>query len=135
MGCDTVARINRCEQSDFTRYLNFNGYRLADEQLITGAAEEVEVDVLIRANFIWKVVGSRQIAANKVWAIESKFGWLLLLQDQSICQANEAKILALALGTSLVEEDTHEQLNHFLVYRDAAFNMYIFFECEHVKDL
>ena len=130
-----MARINRCEQSDFTRYLNSNGYRLADERLITGAAEEAEVDVLIGANFIWKVVGSRQIVANNVCAIESKLGWLLLGQDQSVCQANEAKILALALGTSLAEKDTPEQLDHFLVNRDAAFDMKFFFECEQVKDL
>ena len=46
-----------------------------------------------------------------------------------------SKILALALGTSLAEEDTPEQLDHFLVNRDAAFDMKFFFECEHVKDL
>ena len=68
--------------------LRTEGYKLADDRILRGIAGPCKIDILIGANMVWKMLGTKQVASKSgIRAMKSKLGWLLLGQDEAVVKS------------------------------------------------
>ncbi|XP_045032617.1 uncharacterized protein LOC123474466 [Daphnia magna] len=80
-----IGKVAGSTKTEFVSELWNQGYKLADDRILSGTAGPCQIDILIGANQVWKVLGSKQIVSKTgIRAIESKLGWLLLGQDETV---------------------------------------------------
>ncbi|XP_057369839.1 uncharacterized protein LOC130690968 [Daphnia carinata] len=88
-----IGKVAGSKKTEFVSELWSQGYQLADDRILSGRAGPCQIDVLIGANQVWKVLGSKQIVSKTgIRAIESKFGWLLLGQDETVTTSSNTAI-------------------------------------------
>ncbi|KAK4024164.1 hypothetical protein OUZ56_009551 [Daphnia magna] len=104
-----IGKIAGSSKIEFVSELWRQGYQLADDRILSGKAGPSQIDVLIGANQVWKVLGSKQIVSNTgIRAIESKLGWLLLGQDEKVALSSTTAISFLLNAKLGTPKDLHE---------------------------
>jgi len=75
---DQLTIAPRYVHSRFAKGLSDSGRHLADTRFFDSESPEQEVDILIGADYIWRVLGDQHIRnPDGLTAIESIFGWIL----------------------------------------------------------
>ena len=80
-----IRKVAGSTKTEFVSELWNQGYKLADDRILSGTAGPCQIDILIRANQVWKILGSKQIVSKTgIRAIKSELGRLLLRQDVTV---------------------------------------------------
>ena len=115
----------------FTSQMLQRGLKLADHRFISPVSGELSVDVLIGADWYWKVVSEEKLMCGDLVAVASRFGWTLSgPMYQGFC-GDPTKITSMMVRANQVDVSEDSSVADGDL-KTAIADLSAFFELEHI---